>query len=69
MHISKRLAEAEDRAVPGHWEGDLVKCSNNNYVATIIERHSRYVMLAKVENSKTKIRDISTNTSSTKVTQ
>ena len=55
ISIRERPAEAEDRAIPGHWEGDLLAGGKNSYVATLVERHSRFLMLIKVPSKDTAV--------------
>lgn len=53
VSIRERPAEIEDRAVPGHWEGDLLAGSSNTHIATLVERKSRFTMLAKIASKDT----------------
>lgn len=53
ISIHQRPPEVEDRAVPGHWEGDLLMGGPSSQIATLVERHSRYVMLVKVDSKDT----------------
>jgi IS30 family transposase len=53
IHICERPAEADDRAVPGHWEGDLLLGTSKTCIATLVERHSRFVLLVKIPGRRT----------------
>ncbi|WP_109585621.1 IS30 family transposase, partial [Cupriavidus plantarum] len=53
VSISERPATADDRAVPGHWEGDLLFGSANSQIATLVERQTRYVILIKIARKDT----------------
>jgi IS30 family transposase len=53
ISIRERPAEIEDRAIPGHWEGDLLAGTKNSHIATLVERHSRFTMLVKVPSKDT----------------
>jgi len=50
--FSETPPEVADRAVSGHWEDDLIQCSKNSCIITLVERHSRFVMLAKIRDNK-----------------
>ena len=53
ISIRERPAEVEERGIPGHWEGDLLSGAKNSYIATLVERHSRFTMLIKVPSKET----------------
>jgi IS30 family transposase len=53
VSIRECPTSVDDRAVQGHWEGDLISGSNNSHIATLVERHTRYVMLVRVKGKDT----------------
>ena len=53
ISIRERPAEIEDRAIPGHWEGDLIGGTKNSHIATLVERHSRFTTLVRVRSKDT----------------
>ncbi len=55
ISIRERPPEVKDRAIPGHWEGDLLSGAKNSYIATLVERHSRFAMLIKVPSKDTEV--------------
>ena len=55
ISIRERPAEVEDRAIPGHWEGDLLSGSRNSHMVTLVERHSRFTALVKVSSKDTAV--------------
>ena len=55
ISIRERPAEVEDRAIPGHWEGDLLSGAKYSYIATLVERHSRFAMLIRVRSKETEV--------------
>jgi IS30 family transposase len=55
LSIRERPAEIEDRAIPGHWEGDLLGGARNSHIVTLVERHSRFTALVKVPSKDTAV--------------